>query len=250
MMEHFSSLIRKVGDVSFPKFSGIRILIMPYHLHDPAGSLPEYLQGWVPVVESIGRMMPVHEGIAYLTIDEAEVLPGETHRRPGIHVDGVGPDRTSCASWSSSGGDKWASPPKTDGDKKKKKKKKKKKVPRTKKTNLYLNGGMYLASSHIGCQGWDQVFDGYPEADGDCVHLAPQCQEESKIIMQPGGVYWCGHLAVHEALPMVEKTKRQFVRISMPSDLPWYAGCTPNPLGIMPEGPIAPRRDKYMAYRP
>jgi hypothetical protein len=110
-------------------------------------------------------------------------------------------------------------------------------------------GGMILASSHLGCRGWDQEFVGVPGPDGDCSHLKDQCNPGKEILMQPEEVYWCGHLGVHEAIPMKKKTPRQLIRISMPSKFPWYEGCTPNPLGILPDGPIAPRRESQLAYR-
>ena len=53
-----------------------------------------------------------------------------------------------------------------------------------------------------------------------------------------------GGLCVHESLPMDRSVDRQFIRISMPSKAGWYSNCTPNPLGIEPEGPILPHRPK------
>jgi hypothetical protein len=40
------------------------------------------------------------------------------------------------------------------------------------------------------------------------------------------------------------------IRISMPNSAPWHEGCTPNPLGILPEGPLAERRSTYLSHRP
>ncbi len=67
--------------------------------------------------------------------------------------------------------------------------------------------------------------------------------------MLPNRVYHCGPLTVHESLPVWQTVPRQFIRISMPSDAPWYEGYTENPLGIKPTGPIHPRREKQMGYR-
>lgn len=66
--------------------------------------------------------------------------------------------------------------------------------------------------------------------------------------MVAGVVYGCGALTVHKSIPMVKDTPRQFVRLSMPSDAPWYEGYTVNPLGVKPTGPIHDRR-AFMDYR-
>jgi hypothetical protein len=44
-------------------------------------------------------------------------------------------------------------------------------------------------------------------------------------------------------MPMKTATKRQFVRLSLPSDGPWFEGYTENPLGIKPPVEILPRRE-------
>jgi hypothetical protein len=235
-MKRFASLVCRVGSVQLPDFSGVRILIMPYKLEDPEGTLPDFLAHWRPTVKALGALATTTKGTAYLTIDEAIVEAGETHRRPGMHVDGVGPDGISGAIWG--GGAIWSSSPSP-------------KPPKPKKgpKQRYGMGGMLLASSHLGCRAWDQDFIGLPGPDGDCSHLSGQCDPDREILMRAGEAYWCGHLGVHEAIPMKERTARQLIRISMPSKFPWYEGCTPNPLGILPDGPIAPRREHQLAYR-
>lgn len=213
----FESKIEKKGAVQFPEFTGTRIMMMPFHLHDPEVSLPDSLSWWRKSLTEILSLHSTGEGIGYLTLDEAEVPAGETHRRPGLHVDGIGPHGTRGA-WSPA---KWAS----------------------------KNGGMLVAASHVGCRGWDQHFEGHAGSNGDCAHLTSLCRKEAEIIMEAGSVYWCNSLAVHEALPMPQITRRQFIRISMPSDAPWYEGYTENPLGIKPEGATHPARKTFMAYR-
>ncbi len=63
-------------------------------------------------------------------------------------------------------------------------------------------------------------------------------------------VFWCGPLAVHESIPMTQDCARQFVRVSMPNDAPWYDGYTVNPVGVKPTGPIHESRDEFMRFRP
>ena len=210
----FQSKIRQVGQVVLPQFQGTRIMMMPYQLEIPRMSLPEYLRPWYEILE---LMAQDHIGIGYLTIDEAHVRAGETHRRPGLHVDGVGPNG-DIGGWG--GGGKYAS------------------------------NGMTMVSSHVGCVGYAQDFFGWPGPNGDCEHLAGQISDEGETVLQPGTVYWCSSLAVHQAIPMQEDVLRQFCRVSFPSDAPWYEGYTPNPLGFKPTGPIHPARKEFMDYRP
>jgi hypothetical protein len=49
-------------------------------------------------------------------------------------------------------------------------------------------------------------------------------------------------MCVHESVPVATDTERTFVRLSMPSTAPWFEGYTVNPKGILPTGPILPRR--------
>lgn len=212
----FESEIYCVGEIVFPEFSGTRIMMMPFLLHDPERSVPDSLALWRPALAALCALAPLHEGVGYLTIDEAVVGAGETHRRPGLHVDGIGPDGRAAA-WGGGGG--------------------------------YAGNGMLVAASVEGCRGWVGEFRGYPGNNGDCAHLAEQCAMERMITMRANVVYYCSPLAVHEAIPMTTEQPRQFVRVSMPSRCPWYEGYTRNPLGVEPTGPVHPRRDEFMNYR-
>ena len=219
----FNSEVRNIGTVEFPTYTGIRVMMMPFHLHDVNGSLPAYLAGWRSVIssmvntENLLRTGWSKGGPAYLTIDEANVRRGETHRRPGLHVDGIGPDGTGPGGWGGGGG--------------------------------YGKCGMLMASNVVGCVAWSQSFTGTPGPDGACGHLASQLRDDAKIMLMPGSVYYCEALTVHQALPMVKDCERSFIRISMPSNAPWYEGYTENPLGIKPAGPIHARRSAQMEYR-
>lgn len=191
-----------------PAFADVRVMMQPFLLEDIHGTLPNIPQ-WQPAVERMLSVSTVKTGVAYLTIDEAEVRAGETHRRPGAHVDGLGP-------WA--GGGSWSA------------------------------CGMIVASSVEGCCAWEQSFEGEPSTGGDCAHLMSQARPEACVMMRANRMYWCGPLTVHEGIPMRETVKRQFVRLSMPSPAPWFAGYTESPVGVRPGGPILPRRAE-MDYR-
>ena len=209
----FASEVRRVGEVSLPTYSGVRVMMLPVRMDDPK-TVP--MPQWRDAFARIVSLAPVKAGVGYLTIDEAYVSEGETHRRPGLHVDGIGPDGRE-AGWGGGG--------------------------------KYGSSGMLLASNVVGCVGWHQNVAGYPGPNGDCEPLRTKLDPKRALVMQPGGVYFCGPLGVHEGLPMRHGSLRTLVRLSMPNDCPWYEGYTRNPLGVEPTGPIHAKRVEFMRYR-
>jgi hypothetical protein len=215
-MESFESSYSYVCNVRFPEYTGVRVMMMPFWPSNPHESLPDNLKQYANMLRFMRGTVP-DLAVGYLTVDEAMVYEGETHRRPGLHVDGVGEDGDVGGGGYGGGGG-------------------------------YASRGMYVASTHPGCRAWDGVFQGAPGKDGDCEHLRSQLRGPGEL-MAKFGVYWCGNLAVHESIPMPKDCFRQFVRVSMPSIAPWHDGYTENPLGIKPAGPIKGRRPG-MEYRP
>lgn len=200
------------GWCKFPEFSEKRVMMMPYMVEDPRGSLPGYLQEYA---QMLSCSFPVlSEGVGYLTIDEAIVPAGQTHRRPGLHVDGLGGWSGTAAPWA--GG----------------------------------IGGMYTAASVTASFGWVGEYEAEIGQDGEVKKLNLEKFNAEPLALQRGTVYHCNPLFLHQSVPLPWTVKRQFVRVSTPSTAPWYEGYTPNPLGIKPTGPILPRRTAQMGYRP
>ena len=242
----FISIIEDCGSVSFPEFSSTRVMMMPFLLEDIRGTvhLKAYRSLLIQILVAANKQ-GYEKGIAYLTIDEAIVVKGETHRRPGIHVDGLCPTETgkSCAAssggWGGGGGG-WggglsggwggSSPPPAG---------------KQKEDNAHI--GFFMAASEYGCQAWRGDFDGFPKETGDCSHLASQFTENN-LLLEPNRLYGLSPLAVHQSIALDKDIYRQFIRVSMPSDAPWFKNYTPSPYGILPEGPIRPAR-KEMGYR-
>lgn len=214
----FQSTVCDLGEFELPSFSNTRVMMMPFYWHDPQGSLPSCLQKWKALVQKLCSLFSDEQGTGYLTIDEAHVLPGECHRRPGLHVDGIR-EGGAAGSWAGNPGG-WAG-----------------------------KGGMILLASHAGCRAWNGVFQGQPGSNGDCKHLRDQAVDEAAQVLHGNRAYWCGALTVHESLPQPEAVSRQFLRLSFPSDAPWYEGYTENPLGIAPGGPVLAPRRQFMNYR-
>ena len=208
----FSSIFRKIWNhsaIEFPEFSGERVMMMPVKLGSMDGIPDKY-------ISLVGQLFLVMEHrfigqIGYLTIDEKELLPDETLRRSVLHVDGYYHGR--CGAWGGGGG--WGS----------------------------VGNGMLTISSTPHCKAYLGLFDGVPGDEGECDHLELPNDGE---VFESGYVYWVDGACVHESLPVKEKTKRQFVRLSMPSNGPWFEGYTKNPAGILPSNDILPMRDKFM----
>ncbi len=149
----FKSEMTHMQSVRLPEFSGLRIMMMPFHLHDTQHSIVKNSIGkWLTVVEHICSRAGV-DGVGYLTIDEALVPSWETHRRPGLHVDGIGEDGGPGGY---GGGGGYAG-----------------------------RDGMYMVASEFGCVGYVQEFEGAPLADGDCAHLQDEIAEDAMVVLMP-----------------------------------------------------------------
>jgi hypothetical protein len=204
----FLSELRELGRIDFPKFSGTRVMMMPVLLGD-MDSIPGDLRHYCSAVGRLFDASEVKSGTAYLTIDEKLLGVGQTHRRPGLHVDGAMNGKSG--SWGG-GGNPWA------------------------------KRGMLIASNPQGCRAWVQEFAGEPGEEGNCDHLKRQLSPACETQLSANTIYWCGPLCVHESMAASVAMRRQLIRLSMPSDAAWFEGYSRNPLGIEPTGPILPRR--------
>lgn len=227
------SKFKTISLVEFPKFTGLRIMHMPYHTHDLL-SLSGVADQYAPFLAALKSHTP--PGVGYLTIDEVSLKKGEVHRRPGLHVDGVdetGPNRLSGGGggWGGGSGGGWGggytAPSVRAG---------------------YGATGMIVAASHLGSCAYAQTFSGEAKANGDCEHMRFQCKDHSPLLA--GVAFGLEPMTVHESLPVEEDCNRQFIRISFPSNSAWYEGYTVNPNGVKPQGEIRPARKEFMNYRP
>lgn len=211
-MPKFNSVYRKVWNhspINFPAFSGTRIMMMPVRLGSLLG-VPKHYREVVRHLYSVVESRFIDE-VGYLTIDERVVEAGTSLRRGGLHVDGYYHGR--CGAWGGGGG--WGS----------------------------VGNGMLTLSSTAHCRAYLGVIEGVPGDEGECDHLTMPNEGE---LFEAGQVYWVDGACVHESVPVTETTPRQFVRLSMPNNGPWFEGYTKNPvLDVQPTGPILPAR-KFM----
>jgi len=208
----FLSTFRNIWNHSpleFPEFTGLRIMMMPVRLGFSYGVPDNYY----PLYRVLCDCMETRFAgdIGYLTIDEKELAPGQTLRRAGRHVDGY--YHGQCGAWGGGGG--WGS----------------------------VGNGMLTISSTAHCRAYPGLFHGKPMNEGECSHLKMPNKGE---LFEAGHIYWVDGACVHESLPATKPTKRQFMRLSMPSNGPWFEGYTENPQGVEPSGEILPARTEFM----
>lgn len=214
-VESFISTFHRVGSVTLPRFSGTRVMMMPLVVGE-LESVPDFIGHYRQVLRELFRVADerLFGRVGYITIDEREVRSNTTHRRPGLHVDGVLNGEGGV--WGGSGGGgAWGKP----------------------------GVGFLTVSNPAGCRAWRGEFFGTPGPNGECEHLRDQCDDSLSEILEANGVYWADGLCVHESLPMERDTQRTFLRLSLPNSAAWFDGYTVNPLGILPAGPIMPRRE-------
>lgn len=202
----FDSKIIELNTVEFPRFTGTRVMMMPVKIGDPE-SLPDELQHYASLFTALSNLSSHHGETGYLTIDEKYLDHGESHRRPGRHVDGI--YQGSGGGW----GGGWGS----------------------------VGNGMITAGSEAGCRAWRGSCGGVIGQDGEADEVDVSACEE--FILKSNVAYWLDGLCVHESLPAPKAHDRQFVRLSMPSNAPWFEGYSINSKGIRPTGPILPPRE-------
>ncbi len=227
MSKEYKSQFKKLTTVFLPKFSDTRVLMMPFLMED-ISSLPNDLSHYQRTVEELVAISPEKTGVAYLTIDEKSVKKYETHRLRGLHVDGVGADdRTDLGIWARHSLKHYIACYWSES-----------------KAKWYQGaagiGGMITVSNPAGCRAWNKSFEGGIRYNGDCEHLRKEYFPESEsTVFEANSAYWCNAACVHESLYFEKDTERTFVRLSMPSDAPWYVGYTKNPKGTEPTGPVS-----------
>lgn len=193
----------------FPEFTEERIMMMPVILGSLEGVPSQYED---IITKLFGLVEHRHIGkIGYLTIDEKEFLEEGTHRREGWHVDGY--YKGNCGAWG--GGGSWGS----------------------------TGNGMIVISNIEGCE---SLLGEIPASIGDEGAVNHLPHNICPFMFEAGIPYWVDGACIHRSVIQPKGTKRQFIRLSMPNNGPWFKGYTENPTGIKPSGEILPERSEFM----
>ena len=195
----------------------------------------------------------------YLTIQETQVKPGKTQRRPGLHVDRPGEvkikntemmmmeDRKGKGKAHKYQGHRWGA---GSCHMFNKNMKNMEDYYDNYMEKLYVTfGGIYMASSvDDSCRVWNcSVGEEGVGRLGDIEHLR-HVMPGAGTKLRSHQIYWITDSTPHESLPVKTKTMRQFFRIVTSEVSLWYENhSTPSPKGVLPDPRITKivRGDKF-----
>lgn len=171
-----------IKPIPFPAFTGERI----YMRRIDGGVMPTDLARWGPTVEAMMAGVEA-EGPVYLMVDQMRVRVGETHRRPGTHVDGWWDEKAGRHGGHSTGGHRRGEGVQT----------------------------LVLAATHEGCRAFVGDYDGKVVGDGgDCSAVSVVGMES--VPMKPGVAYrGDASTLLHESVACVEACERTVVRLNV-----------------------------------
>lgn len=179
-----------IGKISFPAFSGVRCLMMPFIQGDSA-SVPSHYAAYADIIDNNF----IEKGkIGFLTIDEKFVEAGSSQRgynsagiSRSVHVE-VGYGNR----WGGGGGTSWGG----------------------KEQSFLSDNTEVLIANNIdnSCRFWDTAERRY-SFDGDLSAYIDDYPEETGILLKAGEVARMGIFAPHEPITQPVSANRQFLRI-------------------------------------
>jgi len=212
------SIIKQLGEVTFPEFKEERVYMLPFLKHQ---GLPEHLNRWQPTIDMLLKDIDTKE-IIYLMIDSAYVRKGHTHRRAGPHVDGnwIVSDAVK-AHGAGTGGRHGVVVPSPEPNPKPE--------PPTlpghnsglksnnlqwKEENFYPEA-LLLASNVTASCAYIGDIDVIPKAGGACSHA--DLSSYAKVYLEANKAYIGNVTMVHESLPVPYDCNRSLVRLNIPA---------------------------------
>lgn len=238
--------------VTFPPSRGLNVNMMPFKLHAPVATLPTELHPYIDAIFKIpGMNKPVckslhsvHNRIAYITVQESDVLAGATQRRAGLHIESPLAQRCGEGFIAKPGGMRLPNDPYDAyqsiawgmG----------------RSENGWPIDGIYMASNvSDSCVVYPALVE-YPEIITDAHGALPPCARSilgEGRRLKAGELCWITDRTPHEALPLDSHdplVHRQFFRVVVGPVGVWYSKHnTANPLGIAPDAAIV-HDDKFM----
>jgi hypothetical protein len=177
--------------VTFPEFSGIRCMMMPFIQGDP-NSVPDSYDSYRDIIASTY----LNKGdIGFLTIDESPVAKGKPHRAAGakfdrpLHTEAGWRPYSGLFGWGPGG---WGM---------------------TEEVVLDPDVEILLANNlDNSCAYWNAVHPN-TSIDGDIGDKAHMYPLKDATLLQAGDVHRIGILTPHESLPVEGDCNRQFLRI-------------------------------------
>lgn len=179
-------------NIEFPKYSGLRCLMMPYIQGNP-DSVPTIYSAYADIVQ---RVFVKRGDIGFLTIDESEAVAGKPHRGKrakygrALHTE-AGRDPNDFWQWGSGGGS-WGG---------------------GRKVTLDRDVRVVISSNlDNSCAIWEAEHEN-TSLDGDIGHEAEKYPYSAARFLKAGELAEIGILTPHESLPVTSNFNRQFLRI-------------------------------------
>lgn len=199
-MNTINSMCRNMGTIALP-FEEVEKSMIPFELKDLSG-LPEK---YVNTVKEMLKDIKDRAGLAFLTVHGKVLKKGDTHRRPGAHIDGNYVNHVpgeDFISFGTGGGNGWKVG--DDGIT----------LTEEEHNTSYNNdkGGIILATSEESSECWIGEFEGVPDLGGDCTHIDLGKSEP----MKANTIYYGNNRFIHNSLPASKDMKRIMYRITLP----------------------------------
>lgn len=220
--------------------------MLPIVLKRGLATLPKEVQAYAPLIEEciqkadIGRRWMGDRCVqmAYLTVDERDVTPGDSHRRGGLHTESPGAalllgGRTDIRP--DSVYHRWGIGV---------------------RNHKGVLDGIFMASTvadstavysaRLRRPGVDEGADALAIGElGDCEHYRGVVQH-SRRTLKANEMVWMTDLTLHESVPLTAGSHRQYFRLVVGDIGAWYeAHSTPNPLCPLPKGVVIVRGSKF-----
>ncbi len=207
-----------IGTTTFPQFSGIRCLMMPY-IQGDSSSVPAVYAPYKDIINSVF----IQKGdIGFLTIDESVALAGTPHRGQraehgrALHTEvGRAPGQIYC--WGGNGGG-WGVPQPSPGGgwgtPQPSPTPTPEPLPKLRhRVTLGRDVRILLANNlDDSCAVWDAEHED-TSLDGDIGHVAAEYLYDRARFLKAGEICEIGILTPHESLPVQQDFDRQFLRI-------------------------------------
>lgn len=178
--------------ITFPNYTGIRCLMMPYIQGRPETVPAQYRTGYENILDAV--FFKSGE-VGFLTIDESHATKGTPHRGTRAKF---GRALHTEAGWRPGGVYGWGG---------------RRVWGSSHDVTLDRDTRVLLANNVDGsCALWGGEHED-TTADGDIGHLADQYPLSSATLMAAGDVHEIGILTPHESLPVETDVNRQFLRI-------------------------------------
>lgn len=236
--------------LTFPKPQDLHINMMPIKLMD-SRTWPESVKPYTSFIcactaNNRSYISMEFDCTGYLTIQEGWVEPGETQRRPGLHIESP----TVAVESEVTGDDQALRSIAWGGGMYRVERDAEDKPIRDENGNVIMRapvGGIFMANNVAdSCAVWPCVIE-EPEmvadAHGGIERLRPYLPKCHFV--KPGELVWFTDRTPHESLPVTERVYRQFFRLVVGDIGVWHSKHnTPNPLGVQPNAPVC-HDDKF-----